>query len=577
MYKDGGSGEKILAAMVSVDNIYEDTARKEGVLGSNKKRDYCGKSMDARFSKNVDIYLTRKYNDETLFMQENLIDYIFKNPVNKWFVWLAIPAVFLQLIVFKFLYPFAGFINGDSYVYIEAAYHNSFVNTYPIGYSKFLRLISVFTHSDTVVVVLQYVLLQVSTLALIFTLFYFYNPAKLTRILLFGIMLFNPVYLYLANYISSDAFFLSLSLSWFTLLIWIMNRPNKWMIFVNALLLFMAFIVRYNALFYPVISIIALLLTKKRIMMNISGFLVSILLIGIFIWTTTNRYEKGTGHRQFTPFTGWQLANNALYAYRFVDSANRKDVPPRLQELDKMVRNYFDSSRDIRTHPTEALIANTVYMWDPNSPLSIYMERKFNSDSTASALKKWASVAPMMKDYGSFLIRSYPIEFTKFYLIPNAIKYYAPPVEFLDHYSTNVDSVNETAKIWFDYKSNKIRCYFKDFKVTVLDFYPVLTGTMNVVLVFSLISFIILRGYRKHRELKKGLTLLAALWAVNFGFSVFASPIALRFQLFPIIISLAFTFLLVEFLIKAARGTTDGEMDFFESTDVKASAQVSIL
>lgn len=90
------------------------------------------------------------------------------------------------------------------------------------------------------------------------------------------------------------------------------------------------------------------------------------------MWSTTNKYVEISGHRQFTPFTGWQIANNALYAYRYVDSAHRKDVPPRLQQLDKMVRNYFDSSRDLRTHPTEGLIASTVYMWDPHSPLSIY-------------------------------------------------------------------------------------------------------------------------------------------------------------------------------------------------------------
>ena len=501
-------------------------------------------------------------------MSGSLVDYIFRNSANKWFVRVAIMAIFLQLIIFKFLYPFAGFINGDSYVYLEAAYHNVFVNTYPIGYSKFLRLISVFTHSDTVVVTLQYFLLQGSTLSLVFTLFYFYNPTKLTRILLFGVMLFNPAYLYLANYISSDAFFLALSLTWFTLLIWIMNRPNKWMIFVNALVLFMAFTVRYNALFYPVIGVVALLLTRRRVMMNIGGFLLSVLLIGIFIWTTSNRYEKGTGHRQFTPFTGWQLANNALYAYRFVDSSDRKQVPAKFQKLDGMVRNYFDSSRDLRTHPSERLIASTVYMWDPKSPLCIYMEGEFRKDSTAIALKKWATVAPLMKEYGTFLIKTYPIEFAKFYLIPNAIKYYAPPVEFLDHYSTNIDSVNETAKVWFDYKSNKIRCYFKDFKVTVLDFYPVLTGTMNVVLIFSLISFIVLRGYRQPGELKKGLVLLTALWAVNFGFSVFASPIALRFQLFPILISLSFTFLLVEFLIKAAMGTFEEGKTSFEGQDI---------
>jgi protoporphyrinogen oxidase len=554
---NNNSDHSILSAIVSVDNICQGTVSKESVWSASTDSNGYEMSIDPKYVNKSNMSKSRQENALDNDTPQSLMDYVFNNPANKWFIRLAIPIIFLQFIIFKLLYPFAGFINGDSYVYLETAYHNFYINTYPIGYSKFLRLISVFTHSDTVVVAIQYFLLQATTLSLIFTLFYFYSPVKLTKILLFGVMLVNPVYLYLANYISSDAFFLSLSLTWFTLLIWIMNRPSIWMIIVNSFVLFMAFSVRYNALFYPVISVVALLLTRRKVLMNIFGFCISILLIVVFMWSTTNKYAEISGHRQFTPFTGWQMANNALYAYRYVDSAHRKDVPLKLRQLDKIVRNYFDSSRDIRTHPSEALIASTVYMWAPNSPLSIYMDGKFKKDSTATPLKRWSTVAPIMNEYGSFLMKTYPNEFIKFYLIPNAMKYYAPPVEFLNQYSTGVDSVNETAKVWFGYKSNKIKCYFKDFRVTVLDFYPILTGTMNVVLVFSLISFIILRGYKRFPELKKGLILLASLWAVNFGFSVFASPIALRFQLFPILISLSFTFLLLEFLIRSAMGTNE--------------------
>lgn len=498
----------------------------------------------------------------------SLKDFMFKNPINKWFVWIGIPAIVIQFIVFKLLYPFAGFINGDSYVYLESAYHNFTVNTYPIGYSKFLRLVSVFTHSDTVVVALQYLLLQISTLALVFTLFYFYNPAKVTRILLFTSIVVNPVFLYLANYISSDAFFLSLSMVWFTLLIWIMNKPTNKLILINAVVLFLAFTVRYNALFYPIISGVALLLARKKIWMNIVGFGVSLLLIGIFMQVTISKYEQISGHRQFSPFTGWQMANNALYAYRYVDSIDRKEPPRKLKELDRLVRNYFDSSRDVRTHPTETLIASTVYMWAPDSPLSIYMESKFKKDTTASALKKWSTVAPIMKDYGTFLIKSYPKVYAEHYLVPNAIKYYAPPVEFLEEYSTGVDSVSETAKVWFDYKSRKIRTYFKDFRVTVLDFYPILTGTINVVFVLCAISFVLLKGYKQYPHLKRGLLLVVALWSVNFGFSVFASPIALRFQLFPILVSLSFAFLLVDYLVTAALSQPTEGQDHVESPKV---------
>lgn len=505
-------------------------------------------------------------------LQTSLIDFIFKDPINRWFVRIGIPLIVVQFIVFKFLYPFAGFINGDSYLYLETAYHNFTVNTYPIGYSKFLRLISVFTHSDTFVVALQYLLLQGSTLSLIFTIFYFYSPTWITRIILFGCMLINPVYLYLANYISSDAFFLSLSIIWFTILLWIMYRPTNRLIFINSLILFIAFTVRYNALFYPIISVVALLLVRKKVWMNIGGFFVSLSLIAIFIHVTSLKYKEISGYYQFTPFTGWQMANNGLYAYRYVDSAKRVKTPAAFTKLDQAVRNYFDSSRDVRSHPSEAMVASTVYMWDPSSPLTIYMENQFKNDSTASPLKKWATVGPLMKDYGSFLMKTYPREFIKFYLVPNALKYYVPPVEFLEHYSTGVDSVNQIAKVWFGYKNVKIKTYFKDFNVTILNFMPILSGTMNAVLVLTAISFIFLQGYKVCPQLNRGLILVITLWAANFSFSVFASPIALRFQLFPIIVSLSFTFLLVEFLIKAAKGIPFEEPGIVERQKNKGEA-----
>src|SRR5690606_7000897 len=53
-------------------------------------------------------------------------------------------VILIQFIIFKYLYPFPNFL-PDSYSYMEAAFNNQFINMWPIGYSKFLRLFSVFT------------------------------------------------------------------------------------------------------------------------------------------------------------------------------------------------------------------------------------------------------------------------------------------------------------------------------------------------------------------------------------------------------------------------------------------------
>ncbi len=113
-------------------------------------------------------------------MQQSLSNTVsFKNFLtndkrSKIILWITLAAILIQLSIFKYFYPFASYIHGDSFVYINAAAKNLSINTYPIGYSKFLRLVSVFSSSDTFLVCLQYILLQFSLLFLFFSILYLF-------------------------------------------------------------------------------------------------------------------------------------------------------------------------------------------------------------------------------------------------------------------------------------------------------------------------------------------------------------------------------------------------------------------
>ncbi|NIG56466.1 hypothetical protein [Chitinophaga sp. Cy-1792] len=481
----------------------------------------------------------------------SLAAFIFQNPANRWFVIIAVASIIIQFCVFKYFYPFAAYIHGDSFSYLNSAYHNFDISTYPIGYPRFLRLFSIFCKWDTALVAFQYLCLESSLLALVFTLFYFLKPARGTKIVLICFVLFNPVLNYLSNYVSSDTMFLSLSLTWFTLLFWIMYKPTGKLVFWHAIVLAAAFTVRYNALFYPAIALLGFFLARKRFRLKMAGLGLAVLLIGLFIQFNESKYYELTKIRQFTPFSGWQMANNAMYTYRYIDSAHRKPVPARFKTLDSMITTYFDSTRDVRKFPAEALVASTVYMWSPGTPLHVYMNNQFKKDSTAGDLKRWASMGPLFKDYGSFIIRTYPMAFAEHYIWPNFLKYYTPPVEFLEKYNMGIDSVQEIAKVWFNYKDRKVKVRLKTYDAKVLDIYPTLVGVMSVLFLFGCIFMLVL-GAHKEVVLRKALLLAFALWSVNLAFSLFASPIALRFQLFPILVSGAFTILVLGYIVGAA-------------------------
>jgi len=549
MHKYNNADHSMLTAMVAVDNIIEGITTKDNIWSINTEQEYHEEKKEKDDNNNPPA---PPPSDANSSKPQSLKNYVFREPENKPYIRTAIIAIIIQLIFFKSWYPFANYIHGDSFAYIGEAVENVDIETYPIGYPKFLRLFSVFTHSDLALVIFQYLLLQISVLSLIFTLFYFFKPNRITRIILFGFMLFNPVFLHLANLVSSDSIFLSLSLIWFNILLWSIYYPTRKLIIFHAFIFILAFMFRYNALFYPLVAGVAFLFYRNQFVLKICGLALCILLVYIFINFNKKRYYELCGKSQFTPFTGWQMANNAMYAYKFVPQNGRKPVPKKFQQLDQMIRTYFDTTRDYKKHPEETLVASTVYMWTPTAPLRQYMALTYNKDSTVPELKKWAYVGPLFKDYGSYIIKRYPLEFLKYYIFPNSLKYYAPPIEFLQYYNDKKDFVPSVAQKWFDYKTNKITSIFRDPKVDILNYYPILVGTMNIIFFMGLLGFLILEGYKKYKAFSKSLLLVVCFWLFNFGFSVFASPIALRFQLCPILVMVSFAILFLDILVREA-------------------------
>jgi hypothetical protein len=480
-------------------------------------------------------------------------DFLFKNKRNRTILILAGVAIVVQFAIFKYLYPYASFIHGDSFVYLRTAYDNLDINTYMVGYSRFLRIVSSFSSSDTFLVAFQYMFVQISALYFLFTIFYCFQPSKIVQTLLLCFMVFNPLFLYLANYVSSDVLFLALCFIWFTTFLWIIRRPTSGIVILHILILFITFTVRYNALIFPFISAGVLLFSRLQANKKILSIASCFLLCGLFVMYTANKYKSLTGTWQYAPFSGWQIANNAMYAYRYVDSADRKTVPKRFMALDNMIREYFDTTKSkIYLYPQELDLASTEYMWNPKLTLYKYRDLLFAKDPSAFEFKKWGSMGPYYSDYGLLLIKQYPWHYIRYFLWPNANKYYAPPVEFLENYNMGRDSVTAIARMWFGYKTNKVTTRTKDFKVTVLNFYPILSGIANVVMLLGLICFGMLNGFREKSLFSKGTALAGIIWLLNAGFTILASAAALRFQSFPILMSVTFATLLVGWLVKLA-------------------------
>ncbi|RFM28224.1 hypothetical protein DXN05_11950 [Deminuibacter soli] len=452
--------------------------------------------------------------------------------------------------IFKIMFPFPNFL-PDSFSYIDEAIRNQGINTWPIGYSKFLRLFSSITKWDTGMIFFQYAGLQASITYLLLSLQYL---LKINQRLFYGLLvicLLNPLQLHISNLISADALFSALSILWFTQLLWLLQRPTRKLLFWHALVLLTAFTFRYNALWYPFVSIIVLLLIKWPLRNKLMAGAFVLLLPLLFIVNTCYQYKKMAGTAQFSPFGGWQLAGNALYGYAHAQPIPITQVPPQFKELHRLTNLHMDSLRHVQKRPDSTL--GIYYLWDPKAPESRYARLLDSKNPAKQGFANWAQLGPLYGSYGQFLIRERPAAFAQYYLLPNLIKYYVPNAEFLHMYNMGNDTIPVTIQKWFAFKTNKIHGFTANRKIPYMDWYGPLLGIINLLFGISIIGTGMLSVFRRHPALYKKIMVLATLvWIGNILFSVIASPVVLRYQMFPGLLAFVFGTLLLGKIIQLA-------------------------
>jgi len=549
MHKYNNADHSMLCAMVAVDNVCAGVTAKANLWAINTEQDYHEVKQEQPAK--------RPAKAPELQVQPSFLDYIWKDKRNRAYLLFALAAFVLQFIIFKFKYPFANYM-PDSYSYLEAAYTNADVNMWPVAYSKFLRMISVFTHEDKIVVGLQYFFMQASTLLFFYSLCYFLKPGKVYRNIMYIFFVFSPLPSYIANYISADAMFIGLSLCWVSSLLWIIYQPRPWQIPIQAILLLACFTVRYNAIYYPVIAGLAFILSRQRWLLKLAGIGLGCILVACSILYTAAKMEKMTGQRQFSAFGGWQLANNALYMYEQIRPEDRKPVPARYAKLEAMVRQHMDTLKKVKLTSDDSA-STFFYLWSSHGPLIKYMQKEWKNDSTSGYFKRWASEGPLYASYASYLISQYPAKFVKAFVLPNAFKFVVPPSEFIGVYNMGSDSVGKLAKDWFNYKSLKILEHGK--KHTIIKaviWAPVFAAMVNSLVVICFIGLIIFGiSSKKNWAYSMFDIMIGALWICNLSFSILASPIVLRYQIFHVLVGTVFSLLAIDRIIRIDNNQVD--------------------
>lgn len=477
---------------------------------------------------------------------------------NEWAAYIKQPQVWLgatlllSFLLFKRFYPGASFI-PDSYSYIAAAYHNMKINIWPIGYSKVLRFLSVFTHSQLVLVWLQYLSLQLSLFYLINRILAISAVSRNTKYIIIAVM-FNPIVFYISNMITSDAFFIALSIVWFAQVLDLIFFFKTRILWIHVLVLALVFTFRYNGFFYPIISIGVILFSAAGRRAKIATICGILLTIGGFIVNTTDQYKEKTNTEQFSAFGGWQLAANSLYMYSHLPRESGQGMPADLHLLHAMVNKHLDSLNRLHSRPDSLL--GIYYLWDEKAPLKSYLRTVWQKDTLTDYFIKYASLGNVFRRYGQYLILHHPVDYFKYFVVPNFRAFYVPPAEFLGEFNMGSNKVDTLAKIWFDLDAKPVSAPKVDYVMLIVKIMPLIFALTNCFYFASCLSFFYLFGLFGWTNLHKLIYLTLLIGLINMLFSITVSPIVLRYQVFPLFVFSLTAFAVFDKVLRNNPGTT---------------------
>jgi hypothetical protein len=457
-------------------------------------------------------------------------------------LWAAIILITVDFAIFKLMYPHANFMLDSTY-YIDAAIHNYELNIWPIAYSKILIFFHSMNHTDFLIVITQYVLVELSILYFYFTLTFFIRPGKTTMLILLFLLLVNPAILSLANYILSDCIFMSLTLIWLTQMIWLHCKPSKVNTYLLAILLIALFILRYYAIFYPLFTFLAILSSKVPWKTKLISISLGFLLLSSFILYTSVQYKILIGKKTFSPFSGWQIASNAIIMYRNIKTYGADNPPQNLKSLDNIVIHDLDFYNHLEKRPDSAV--QFYYMWNPHSPLRNYLNVVYKNDSTTPFFIKWSTMGPIFQEYGSYLIKSHPILYSK-YFVGLDLKWFAIPIdESLGIYNRGNDSVTPEICNWFAYKSTRLKSISKN--IYTLSAYPIIMTVLNISLILSAIGYRLFNlSQVNSKNINRIISLILLFWLSNLLFSIVSAPVMLRYQMTIMVLDISISLIVFE-------------------------------
>ncbi len=461
-----------------------------------------------------------KIGKTTLSFKEGFGGYLFDRK-KAIVIWICVACI--QCGLLEFLFPYPDFFS-DSYTYVADAIANLGFSFRPQGYPDYLVRLHNIAPSAELAAFVQYVIFVLSGLICVFSCGYLYGISNRTVNWLLGAVLLNPMLVFTTNLISSDSLFCSVTVMWFTSLLWIIKRTNWINPLVHAALLLICLHLRYTALFYFAISAIAFAVSQGKIFLRLAGIALSIYVIFGYVNYQKDKTERIFGIRIFSGFANWQIANNVLCYYKKLD-VSADDMPTRETALmDTAVKRFID------TIYTPGHLG-TQYMWDKRSPLKRYVAMMCRLEQEKYFIE-WIRCSPDIGEYGKTLVKKYPFAYVRYFMVPNFANFMVPDLEALEDYNYYNLSVTKECQKWYNLDTDYLSPKYLHLQRKIMFLFPYLSCMLNLVNI-ALIFFFLIKNWKVRRLIRKDIRGLFIAWSAFYlaymGFSVVSAYIVFRY------------------------------------------------
>lgn len=443
------------------------------------------------------------------------------------FDWLIMAvSCIVGFIVLKICYPYPATIS-DSGTYVQAAADNMFSFYRPFGYSYFLKLLHGFSASIHAVFVVQMLLYFASAAAFAFVVKYVFPPKNnwLWRVLLF-VFIFSPMAFYMANALMSDLLFATMIYFMLAAFIYLVKKGGWIPLCLFLLSLYFSLHVRYSAIMFPVLFIGFFFMVKGKL--RWIGMAGTIVVAFVFFSQVKKSMRETTGFDQFsTGFDGWQVANNALHMIPYIDLDPKQIKDPEMAVLHQYILSQKDVIRT-RTNDGKEIVAS--FMWINDMPLKQFLFMFVEHTKQPYPLCWIHLGSNNYKEYGQYLIAHYPVEFMRYYYLPNGKSvFYPTSQEIIGGYTPiGMKNVLEWYKIPEGTNMNARHNLYQNFVAE--------WSCLSYIFIWLLILALAVASVVMRKKLKwndstqsKAFWIIVGVGLLYYAATVFASPVSLRF------------------------------------------------